>query len=79
MNFINKFELTFDLLVDDTASVCTLYDVYKEKSMYGRKYMGIERSTFLISPEKEIVKAWRKVKVTGHVSSVYKFLENLNL
>ena len=79
LNFIEKYELPFDLLVDETADVCTLFDVYKEKSMYGRKYMGIERSTFLISPDKELVKTWRKVKVPNHVQSVYEFLSNVNL
>ncbi|HJN38043.1 MAG TPA: peroxiredoxin [Gammaproteobacteria bacterium] len=78
-NFVEKLQLPFDLLVDDTIETCTLYNVYKEKSMYGRKYMGIERSTFLISPDKEIVKAWRKTKVTNHVATVYDTLANVNL
>jgi len=77
--FIEKNQLKFDLLVDDTAEICTLYDVYKEKSMYGRKYMGIERTTFLINPNKEIVKVWKKVKVTNHVSKVYETLTLVNL
>ena len=57
--------------------MCNAYGVMKEKSMYGRKYMGIERSTFLISPDGSLVKEWRGVKVPGHVEEVYKFLSEL--
>jgi thioredoxin-dependent peroxiredoxin len=79
LNFIEKYDLPFPLLVDNSAEVATLFGVYVEKSMYGRKYMGTERSTFLISPEREIIQAWRKVKVTNHVRMVYESLSNLNL
>jgi len=58
--------------------MCKAYDVMKEKSMYGRKYMGIERSTFLIGPNGELLKEWRKVKVPGHAQEVYDFLKSLN-
>jgi len=54
--------------------MCNAYGVMKEKSMYGRKYMGIERSTFLIGPDGSIVKEWRGVKVPGHVEDVYQAL-----
>ena len=54
--------------------MCNAYGVMKEKSMYGRKYMGIERSTFLIGPDGSIVKEWRGVKVPGHVEDVYQTL-----
>ena len=50
--------------------MCKAYDVMKEKSMYGRKYMGIERSTFLIGPDGLLIKEWRKVKVPGHAKEV---------
>ncbi len=57
--------------------MCNAYGVMKEKSMYGRKYMGIERSTFLIDPDGVIVKEWRGVKVPGHVEDVYQTLSSL--
>ena len=62
--------LTFPLLSDPEAEICLLYDVYKEKSMYGRKYMGIERSTFLIDKEGKIAKVYPKVKVPNHAKIV---------
>jgi peroxiredoxin Q/BCP len=68
--FIKKNNLPFSLLSDPDFKVCSQYDVYKEKSMYGRKYMGIERSTFLIDKNGTIQKVWRKVKVQGHVQEV---------
>ena len=68
--FINKFNFPFNLISDEDEKVCNLFDVIKEKNMYGRKYMGIERSTFLIDQEGKLVKAWRKVKVTGHAEEV---------
>jgi len=60
----------FDLLSDPERKVCASYDVYKEKSMYGRKYMGIERSTFLIDGKGILRAEWRKVKVDGHAQAV---------
>lgn len=68
--FIAKYGLPFALLSDEDAAVCTAYGVYKEKSMYGRKYMGIERSTFVIDATGRIKALFRKVKVPGHVSEV---------
>lgn len=65
-----KYELTFPLLSDPEATVMTKYGAWGEKNMYGKKVMGAIRSTFLISPEGMVVKAWRKVKVTGHVDEV---------
>jgi thioredoxin-dependent peroxiredoxin len=68
--FKKKYELPFPLAADEKGEVCEAYGVWVEKSMYGRKYMGIERTTFLID-EKGIVRAlWRKVKVPGHVEAV---------
>ena len=60
-NFIQKHSLTFTLLSDENKEVVQLYDVWKEKSMYGRKYMGVERSTFLIDAKGRVATAWRKV------------------
>lgn len=68
--FIAKYGLPFALLSDEDAAVCTAYGVYKEKSMYGRKYMGIERSTFVIDATGRIKALFWKVKVPGHVSEV---------
>jgi peroxiredoxin Q/BCP len=70
--FIEKFNLKFDLLVDEEAELCNQYGVIKEKSMFGKKYMGIDRSTFLIDKVGKVVKIWRSVKVKGHVESVLK-------
>ena len=68
--FIAKYGLPFALLSDEEVAVCTAYGVYKEKSMYGRKYMGIERSTFVIDATGRIKALFRKVKVPGHVDEV---------
>lgn len=69
-NFATKQELNFPLLSDVDGTVCTQYGTWIEKSMYGRKYMGIERSTFLIDKEGMLRAIWRKVSVTGHVDAV---------
>ncbi len=75
--FKAKHKLNFDLASDAETKVCEAYGVWKEKSMYGRKYMGIERSTFLID-EKGVVRAeWRKVRVPGHVEEVAGLLKKL--
>jgi thioredoxin-dependent peroxiredoxin len=68
--FKANMEFPFDLLADEDRSVCELFDVYKEKSMYGRKYMGVERSTFLIDDRGVLRREWRKVRVPGHVEEV---------
>ena len=68
--FINKHDFKFPLISDTDEKLCKAYDVMKEKSMYGKKFMGIERSTFLINPNGEIIREWRKVKVPGHVEEV---------
>ena len=73
-NFKDKFKFPFDLISDSDEKICKIFDVIKEKSMYGKKYMGIERSTFLINEEGKLVKEWRKVKVKGHVEEVLSFL-----
>lgn len=76
-NFRAKQGLTFPLLSDPEGKVCDMYGVWKEKSMYGRKYFGIERSTFLINKEGKIVQLWRKVSVPGHVNVVIEALKAL--
>lgn len=68
--FIAKYDLTIQLAADEEKSAAEAYGVWVEKSMYGKKYMGVERSTFLISADGTIAKAWRKVKVPGHVDEV---------
>ena len=72
--FKDKFNFPFELISDVDEKICKIFDVIKEKSMYGKKYMGIERSTFLINEEGKLVKEWRKVKVKGHVEEVLSFL-----
>ena len=68
--FKAKYEFPFELLADTDEALCKLFDVIKEKSMYGKKYMGVERSTFLLD-EKGVLRAeWRKVKVDGHAAEV---------
>ena len=74
--FINKHNLTIELISDD-GSICEKFGVWIEKSMYGKKYMGIERSTFLINSDNTIYKDWRKVKVKGHVEEVIKFSKEM--
>ena len=73
-SFTEKESLNFPLISDPDETMCNDYGVMKEKSMYGRKYMGIERSTFVIDPEGNLVKEWRGVKVPGHVEEVYNFI-----
>ena len=68
--FKAKYNLNFPLISDENGEVCDAYGVWKEKSMYGRTFMGIERSTFLINEDGKIVKIWRKVKVKDHVDDV---------
>ena len=68
--FIEKHELKVELLSDESKTMLESYGVWKEKSMYGRKYMGVERTTILIDPAGKISKIWNKVKVPGHVEDV---------
>ncbi len=74
-NFISKYNFPFDLLSDADGKLCDAFGVWVEKSMYGKKYFGIERSTFLINPTGEVAHIWRKVSVKGHVDDVLKVLE----
>jgi peroxiredoxin Q/BCP len=68
--FKAKYDLNFPLVSDEDGKVCESYGTWVEKSMYGRKYMGIDRATFLIDAQANIAQIWRKVSVTGHVTEV---------
>lgn len=70
IKFSKKYNLEFPLLADTEGSVCQLYDVWREKSMYGKTYFGIERSTFVINEEGIITHVWRKVSVTNHINEI---------
>lgn len=75
--FVAKKELTVPLLSDEHGSACEDYGVWKEKSMYGKKFLGIERSTFLIAADGTIARIWPKVKVPGHVEEVLEAVQAL--
>ena len=75
--FIAKHDLGVILASDEEKSVLEAYGVWKEKSMYGRQYMGVERSTFLIDGNGKIVRIWRKVKVPGHAQAVLEAVKSL--
>ena len=68
--FIDNHQLNFPLISDEDESICKLFDVLKEKSMFGKKYFGIDRSTFLIDENGILQKEWRNVSVMGHVKAV---------
>jgi len=76
-NFKAKQSFPFELITDPEETLCKQFDVIKEKNMYGKKHMGIERSTFLIDREGVLRKEWRKVKVKGHVEEVLEAVKNL--
>ena len=76
-NFKAKYELSFLLASDEDGKVCESYGVWVEKSMYGKKFMGIERATFLIDGKGKVQKVWRKVKVAGHVEDVLEAVKAL--
>jgi peroxiredoxin Q/BCP len=71
-NFKKKYSFPFDLLSDSDEEVCNQFDVIKEKSMYGKSYKGIERSTFIINSKGILSHEWRGVKVPGHVNEILK-------
>lgn len=75
--FKAKYDLNFPLVSDENGDVCERYGVWIEKSMYGKKYMGIDRSTFLIDEKGKIAQIWRKVKVPGHVVEVQTAIKGL--
>ena len=70
--FISKYELAVPLASDEDGRISDAFGTWVEKSMYGRKYMGMERATFLIDADGKVVRAWRKVKVPGHAEEVLK-------
>ena len=75
--FKAKLGLPFDLIADPDETLCRLFDVIREKSLYGRKFMGVERSTFLVDASGVLVREWRKVKVNGHVENVLQAARSL--
>ena len=75
--FKAKYDLNFPLVSDEDGKICERYGTWIEKSLYGRKYMGIDRATFLIDKDGVVRKIWRKVKVPGHVAEVQEALKAL--
>ena len=76
-NFKSKQNFPFELLSDPDEKVCKAFDVMKLKSMYGREYMGVDRSTFIVDTKGKIIKEWRGVKVKGHVAEVMDAVKEL--
>ena len=77
IKFKEKMGFPFELLSDPERSACKLYDVIQEKSMYGKKYMGVERSTFLVDAKGVLRHEWRKVRVNGHAEAVLEAVTTL--
>jgi peroxiredoxin Q/BCP len=75
--FIAREKINFMLLADEDSALCNLFDVIKDKNMYGKKVKGIERSTFLIDADGKLAREWRKVKVEGHAEEVLEAARNL--
>lgn len=76
--FICKYDFQFELLSDEDEEVCNLFGVIKEKNMYGKKVMGIERSTFIIDEDQKLVGEFRKIKAEGHAAEVLEFIKNFS-
>lgn len=76
IKFKEKMKYKVDLVADESGQVCEKFDVIKEKNMYGKKVMGIERSTFVFDIKGKLVKEWRKVKVEGHAKEVLDFVKS---
>ena len=76
-NFCDKQGFGFELVSDPDETLCNAFEVIKEKQLYGRKYIGIERSTFLLDPDGRVAQAWRGVKVPGHAQAVLEALSSL--
>ncbi|OGU57651.1 MAG: hypothetical protein A2X64_06065 [Ignavibacteria bacterium GWF2_33_9] len=79
VNFKTKYKLDFKLLSDTEKEICKLYDILAEKSMFGKKYTGVVRTTYIINPEGEIVWVKSKVKVFGHINEVKETLKMLQV
>jgi peroxiredoxin Q/BCP len=77
-NFKAKYNFTFDLIADESEEVCNYFGVIQEKKNYGRTYMGIVRSTFIIDPKGILVKEWRNLRVKGHAQAVFDTLKELS-
>ncbi len=75
--FKDKYELPFTLISDEEGNMSEKFGTWVEKSMYGKKYMGIERSTFVINDKGEILHSWRKVKPEGHAEEVLDFIKSI--
>ena len=76
-NFCNKQDFGFELISDADEVLCQAFDVIREKQLYGRKYIGVDRSTFLIAPDGHVAQQWRGVKVPGHAQAVLESLQSL--
>ena len=76
-NFVSKQDFSFQLLSDPDEIMCKAFDVMREKSMYGKKYIGVDRSTFLVNSKGIVTKEWRSVKVKGHVLEVLQAVKDL--
>lgn len=76
--FRDKFGFKFELLSDESEVMCQLFDVIREKNMYGRTFMGIERSTYVIDENQKLIQVYRPVKVEGHAEEVLAFIKGLN-
>jgi peroxiredoxin Q/BCP len=74
--FIAKYDLAVPLVADEDGTVSDAFGTWVEKSMYGRKYMGMERATYLIAADGKVRRAWRKVKVPGHAEEVLKAVKD---
>lgn len=74
-NFTDKHKLNFPLISDTETKLCQDYEIWVEKSLYGKKYMGIERTTFVIDEKGKIENIWKKVKVKNHISEILNFLK----
>ena len=72
--FRSKYDFSFDLISDEDEVICDAFDVIREKNMYGKKYMGIERSTFLFDQNLILIKEWKKVKVNNHAQEVLEYI-----
>jgi len=76
-NFKAKYNFTFDLIADINSQICNYFGVIQEKKNFGKTYMGIVRSTFVINPHGKLIKEWRNVRVKEHAQEVYEFIESL--
>ena len=77
LKFKAKYNLNFSLISDEDLKICKEFGVWVEKSMYGKKYMGVQRSSFLVVKGLKVIKIWRNVKVNGHVEEIIEFIEKI--